>query len=463
MQASPRSSRTCDLADRRAGGDRARGRRRPPARQGARRALQHGGRATGAGRRHRARDCRVRPSLIMFGLPNSALLAAGAAAGLRVAAEGFADRSYEEDGSLTPRSRPGAVIHDPEAVVAAPVRMVRDGIVSRRRTASPAAVDTICVHGDTPGAAELAAVRDGLEGGIAVRACRLRRRDEPSAPIGGWLLTGSAGGAKDAGRAARALRRARVDARRVRRDALRAGPPALHADLGLTTRRGGFLGSVMLLAAAAGGVGFGRRRPLRTDPRADAERAALFDLHVRVRVREHARAVRGLPRLPRHRHGRRLDERRRAGVGVLARGTPRQGARVHAERLGDRLRRGGARQRSCSRATDGGRCSSSASCRRCSRSGSAARQGAGDLDRSRAAGARPRRLRRCLQERHRRAHDRAHADEHLHAVRMVGFQPVASELPASPPAAQGGVGSVGDRDVAPVICSPCRRACGSAT
>ena len=55
-------------------------------------------------------------SLVMFGLPKSSLIDAGIAAGLRVAAEGFADRAYEPDGSLTPRSRPGAVIHDPAVV-----------------------------------------------------------------------------------------------------------------------------------------------------------------------------------------------------------------------------------------------------------------------------------------------------------------------------------------------------------
>jgi len=66
-------------------------------------------------------------SLVMFGLPKSPLIEAGIAAGLRVAAEGFADRSYEPDGSLTPRSRPGAVIHDAAVVVDRAVRMVRDG------------------------------------------------------------------------------------------------------------------------------------------------------------------------------------------------------------------------------------------------------------------------------------------------------------------------------------------------
>lgn len=95
-------------------------------------------------------------SLIMFGLPNSSLIEAGKAAGLRVAAEGFADRSYEPDGSLTPRSRAGAVIHGTEEVVARAVRIVRDGVVlTSGGLEIPLRVDTICVHGDTPGADEL--------------------------------------------------------------------------------------------------------------------------------------------------------------------------------------------------------------------------------------------------------------------------------------------------------------------
>jgi UPF0271 protein len=56
-------------------------------------------------------------SLILFGLPNSELLRAGAAAGLSVAAEGFADRAYDPDGSLTSRTKPGSVIHDTSKVV----------------------------------------------------------------------------------------------------------------------------------------------------------------------------------------------------------------------------------------------------------------------------------------------------------------------------------------------------------
>jgi UPF0271 protein len=111
-------------------------------------------------------------SLVMFGLPKSPLIEAGVAAGLRVAAEGFADRAYEPDGSLTPRSRPGAVIHDPAVVVDRAVRMVRDGIVQTPAGQEiPLKVDTLCVHGDTPGAPELVKrIRAALEAaGIQVR------------------------------------------------------------------------------------------------------------------------------------------------------------------------------------------------------------------------------------------------------------------------------------------------------
>lgn len=95
-------------------------------------------------------------SLVMFGLPNSPMLDAGRAAGLRVAVEGFADRSYEPDGSLTPRARPGAVIHHPDAVIHRALRMVQDGVVLTGDGREIALrIDTICVHGDTPGAADL--------------------------------------------------------------------------------------------------------------------------------------------------------------------------------------------------------------------------------------------------------------------------------------------------------------------
>jgi UPF0271 protein len=112
-------------------------------------------------------------SLILFGLPGSDLLKAGRAAGLRTAAEVFADRGYEPDGSLMQRSKPGAVIHEAALVVARAVRMVRERVVEAvDGSLVPLEADTICVHGDTPGADALAArLRAGLEAaGITVSA-----------------------------------------------------------------------------------------------------------------------------------------------------------------------------------------------------------------------------------------------------------------------------------------------------
>lgn len=116
-------------------------------------------------------------SLILLGLPESELLHAGEHAGLRVAAEVFADRAYEPDGSLTPRRKAGAVIHDREAVVQRAVRMAREkSVVATDGSIVPLTADTICLHGDTPGAGELARlVRDGLEAaGVTVRALGTR-------------------------------------------------------------------------------------------------------------------------------------------------------------------------------------------------------------------------------------------------------------------------------------------------
>lgn len=104
-------------------------------------------------------------ALVLFGLASSHMLDIGRREGLAVAAEGFADRSYEPDGSLTSRSIPGSVIHDADAVVARAVKMVRESRVTARNGAEIRLhIDTLCVHGDTPGAAGLArALRDGLE------------------------------------------------------------------------------------------------------------------------------------------------------------------------------------------------------------------------------------------------------------------------------------------------------------
>jgi len=112
------------------------------------------------------------PMLLLFGLPGSEILKAGRSEGLRVAAEVFADRAYEPDGSLASRRKPGSVIHDAEMVVERAVRMVKDHtVVAIDGSVVPLQADTICVHGDTPGSDDLAAsIRAGLErAGITVK------------------------------------------------------------------------------------------------------------------------------------------------------------------------------------------------------------------------------------------------------------------------------------------------------
>jgi UPF0271 protein len=111
-------------------------------------------------------------SMMLFGLPGSELNAAGRRAGLRTACEAFADRAYQPDGALVSRQQPGAVIHDPDVVVRRALRMVREQAVDAIDGSTvPLIVDTICVHGDTPGAAELAArIRKAFEdAGIDVK------------------------------------------------------------------------------------------------------------------------------------------------------------------------------------------------------------------------------------------------------------------------------------------------------
>lgn len=113
------------------------------------------------------------PGLVLFGLSGSALIEAGRAAGLRVASEVFADRAYTAAGSLVPRTEPGSVIDDPPRVLDRALGMIRDGVVMAPGGERVVlAADTICVHGDTPGAAALAGrLRAGLEAaGVAVQA-----------------------------------------------------------------------------------------------------------------------------------------------------------------------------------------------------------------------------------------------------------------------------------------------------
>ena len=96
--------------------------------------------------------------LILVGLAGSALIAAGEAAGLRVAREAFVDRRYEVDGSLRSRTLSDAVIHDDQEAIAQAVSIVLHGYtVTLHGERVALAADTLCIHGDTPGAATKAA------------------------------------------------------------------------------------------------------------------------------------------------------------------------------------------------------------------------------------------------------------------------------------------------------------------
>jgi UPF0271 protein len=103
--------------------------------------------------------------LPLMGLPGSALAAAAREAGVPFVAEAFADRAYTAAGRLVPRSTAGAVHDDEATVVAQAVSLVRDGVVTAiDGTAVTVAVESLCLHGDTPGAVALAtAVRAALE------------------------------------------------------------------------------------------------------------------------------------------------------------------------------------------------------------------------------------------------------------------------------------------------------------
>jgi UPF0271 protein len=115
----------------------------------------------------------VDPGLALFALSGSRLVEAGRALGLRTASEAFADRGYAPDGSLLPRSEPGAIVADPEEVVRRALGMAREGRV-RAVDGAEVAIEaqTLCVHGDTPGAADLARrLRHSLtDAGVEVRA-----------------------------------------------------------------------------------------------------------------------------------------------------------------------------------------------------------------------------------------------------------------------------------------------------
>ena len=116
--------------------------------------------------------------LVLFGLAGSETIRAAQSVGLRVAGEVFADRTYQDDGSLTPRSRPDAMIEDVETAVDQVKRMVNEGVV-RSTSGNDVRVqaDTLCIHGDQPGAlAFVKRIRAELERDGTVVAALSERR-----------------------------------------------------------------------------------------------------------------------------------------------------------------------------------------------------------------------------------------------------------------------------------------------
>ncbi|WP_347350981.1 5-oxoprolinase subunit PxpA [Intrasporangium sp.] len=110
--------------------------------------------------------------LPLLGLPGSALLRHAAEAGLTTVAEAFADRGYTPEGTLVSRREPGALLHDPEQVAARMVRLVTEGrITAVDGIDVTVRADSLCTHGDSPGAVVMArAVREALvAAGVRIR------------------------------------------------------------------------------------------------------------------------------------------------------------------------------------------------------------------------------------------------------------------------------------------------------
>jgi UPF0271 protein len=116
---------------------------------------------------------RAGPDLVVVGQPGTRLLEAALEAGLPVAAEAFADRRYRSDGTLVARGQTGALLTDPEVAAEQALHLARDHFVlAQDGTRVEVEADTICIHGDTPGAPEIARlIRERFRReGIAVSA-----------------------------------------------------------------------------------------------------------------------------------------------------------------------------------------------------------------------------------------------------------------------------------------------------
>ncbi len=111
-------------------------------------------------------------NVVLVGLAGSPMLEVFRSAGFRVAAEAFADRRYEPDGTLRSRKLEGALIHDPAQAAAQALRIAESGtVIASDGSEVSLAADTLCIHGDTPGAPQIAeAVASALQrAGIALK------------------------------------------------------------------------------------------------------------------------------------------------------------------------------------------------------------------------------------------------------------------------------------------------------
>lgn len=120
---------------------------------------------------------KVNPELVLYGLAGSELTRAGEKIGLATAHEVFADRTYQQDGTLTPRSQPNAMITDQQQSLQQVIRMVSEGLVLTQQGVDiPIQADSICIHGDGAHALEFAhSIREALSGaGITIAARKAR-------------------------------------------------------------------------------------------------------------------------------------------------------------------------------------------------------------------------------------------------------------------------------------------------
>ena len=112
--------------------------------------------------------------LILVGLAGSESITAAQNVGLRTASEFFADRAYQENGALVPRTLAGAVITDKQKAIERTLRAVKEGVVeSENGTVIPIAADTICIHGDNPAAVAFAAEIHAALEAAGVTVCAL--------------------------------------------------------------------------------------------------------------------------------------------------------------------------------------------------------------------------------------------------------------------------------------------------